>query len=106
MEDPTRHPALQAFKRRAEAALPGRIAHMVLFGSRARGDAEAESDWDVAVFLEGEVGWAEQKLLSRAAHDVLLEDEGPFIQPLALAAGREGEARGLLQAIRAEGRAP
>jgi len=105
MDDPTRHPALRAFKRRAETALPGRIARMVLFGSRARGDAEADSDWDVAVFLEGEVGWVEQRLLSRAAHDVLLEDEGPFIQPLALALDREFEGSGLLRSIRSEGRA-
>ena len=30
-------------------------AQLILFGSRARGDAEAESDWDMLVLLDGEV---------------------------------------------------
>ena len=37
---------------RLRAALDGdRIERVVLFGSRARGDAGEESDYDVAVFL-------------------------------------------------------
>ena len=32
-----------------------RLAHMILFGSQARGDAESGSDIDVAVVLKGKV---------------------------------------------------
>jgi predicted nucleotidyltransferase/uncharacterized protein (UPF0332 family) len=32
-----------------------RLVRLVLYGSRARGDADAESDYDFAVFLDGEV---------------------------------------------------
>jgi len=103
MHDPTRHPALRAFKRRAETALPGRIARMVLFGARARGDAEADSDWDVAVFLEGEVGWAERRALSRASGDTLIE-EGIVVQTLPFPQRRLSEATAIMQAIRNEGR--
>jgi predicted nucleotidyltransferase len=42
---------LRAFRREVEFALPGKIALVVLFGSRARGDAHKDSDYDVAVFV-------------------------------------------------------
>jgi predicted nucleotidyltransferase len=44
---------LRAFRRDAERALPGKIASVVLFGSRARGDARRDSDYDVAVLIRG-----------------------------------------------------
>lgn len=37
-----------------------RLAHMVLFGSRARGDAESDSDIDVLVVLHGSVDAVEE----------------------------------------------
>jgi predicted nucleotidyltransferase len=42
---------LRAFRRDAENALPGKVERVVLFGSRARGDARKDSDYDVAVFV-------------------------------------------------------
>jgi hypothetical protein len=44
---------LRAFRREAEGALPGKIAGVVLFGSRARGNARRDSDYDVAVLIRG-----------------------------------------------------
>lgn len=48
-DDPARR--LAAFRRDVMRVLPGRVRDVVLFGSRARGDAGPRSDWDVAVIL-------------------------------------------------------
>jgi predicted nucleotidyltransferase len=40
------------FRDAVAQALPGAVADIVLFGSRARGDASPDSDYDVAVVLK------------------------------------------------------
>ena len=93
------------FRRRAEAALPGRVSKIVLFGSRARGDARADSDWDFAVFVSGPFSAADQWALADAAYEMMMEMGGePFIQPLAIRAERESEDTLLIRSIRNEGR--
>lgn len=42
---------LRQFRTDVERALPGQVAHVVLFGSRARQSARSTSDYDVAVLL-------------------------------------------------------
>jgi predicted nucleotidyltransferase len=76
---------LAAFKREVEAALPGRVTRVTLFGSRARGDAEEDSDYDVAVFVQdlsdrSEVG----SVVSDVAYPHILE--GIHISPIVLPA--------------------
>ena len=46
---------LDELRRRLEAIYGPRLAHLVLFGSQARGDAEPGSDIDVLVVLKGPV---------------------------------------------------
>ena len=94
--------SLAGFKRRAEAALPGRVVSVVLFGSRARGDAEPDSDWDIAVLVAGTPTSKDRRALADAAYDVLLET-GVFIQPITLPAARLEEDSLLLGRIRNEG---
>ena len=45
-------PILRRFRTALDEAYGGRIERVVLFGSRARGDARPESDPNVAVFLK------------------------------------------------------
>lgn len=71
------------FKARAELALPGRVAQVILFGSRARATARPGSDWDLAVFLRGGATCTDTAALSDAAYDLILES-GEAIHPIAL----------------------
>ncbi len=71
----TLDPVLQRF-RAAVAELYGPVLdRVVLFGSRARGDAKEDSDYDVAVFLRDMANrWAEWDRLTRLAIPFMDED--------------------------------
>jgi predicted nucleotidyltransferase len=69
------------FKRRAVKALPRRVAKIVLYGSRARGDARKDSDWDIAVFINGRPTSRDRSILSHIGFDILMET-GAFVQAL------------------------
>jgi len=92
----------QEYKRRVESAFNGRLIKAVLYGSRARGDARPDSDWDIAVFLAGEPSSDDLNRLSDLGTDLLYET-GQFIQPLPIAGHRLEEQSHLLKAIRSEG---
>ena len=73
----------------ATRALAARVAieyptqRTILFGSRARGTAQAESDADVTVILKGQPGpfIKTEMAMNDIAYDILL-DTGISIQPL------------------------
>ena len=70
--------------RENEAALRQRgVAHAALFGSRARGEARRDSDYDVAVLLKGaERPPSARALLSDAAYRHIVA--GVHIRPIAI----------------------
>ena len=63
------------------------IVEAWLYGSRARGDAQEDSDVDVALVIEGDERSKSDVLdeLSDAAYDVMMET-GRFISPLPVRA--------------------
>jgi len=57
-------PVVVRFCERVLAAFGDHVERIVLFGSRARGDDYAESDWDFAVFFDHAPTEREQRVLS------------------------------------------
>ena len=98
------NPIVLAKFRAALSTLYGnRIERVVLFGSRARGDARADSDYDVAVFLKDlDNRWAEADRIAMVATDVLAET-GAVIHAMPYRAGSYQERLPLMHELRQEG---
>lgn len=79
-----------------------RIERIVLYGSRARGDAHPESDYDIAVFLHGiSDRWRELDRLADLSTSII-EKDGPFIHAMVFPAGTYNDRTALMYAIRAD----
>ena len=81
------------------------MAGAVLFGSRARGDARPESDYDVAVFFLRAMPdrWEEMKRLADLS-TALLDETGEFIHAMPYRAETYADPRmPLMHEIRREG---
>ena len=77
--------ALGRFVEAVHARYCERLVDVVLFGSRARGDARDDSDYDLAVIIEdGDWDfWIEMMELGGLTYDSLIDD-GITIQPWAV----------------------
>ena len=97
-------PILARFRAALDEVYGARLQRVVLFGSRARGDARPDSDWDIAVFLKDrESFWTESGRLAEIETDLLYET-GAVINALPLRAGLDPERSPLMREIVREGR--
>lgn len=102
MAQPTDDPVLRRYRAALDAMYGDQIERVVLFGSRARGDAHADSDYDVAVFLKSLPDrWAELDRL--AALRVKFLDDDAFFDAKPYPATAWFERTPLMREIRRDG---
>jgi uncharacterized protein len=96
-------PILKRFRTALDELYGERIERVVLFGSRARGDAREDSDYDVAVFLKDlSDRWREVDRIIQVVTDILYKDEA-FIHAMPYRAGSYEDRTSLMREIRREG---
>jgi predicted nucleotidyltransferase len=96
-------PVLKHLRAALDEMYGERIERVVLFGSRARGDARDDSDYDVAVFLRDITDrFAEMDRLADLGTDIL-NKTGEFVHATPYRAGSHDERTPLMLAVRSEG---
>lgn len=96
-------PILRRFRRALEELFDGRIERVVLFGSRARGEARADSDYDIAVFLRDfQDRRHEFRRMVPIVTDII-DETGAVIHPQPFRAGSWRERTPLMHEIRLDG---
>jgi predicted nucleotidyltransferase len=104
MTQKTETPNLKRFRALLQGMYGNQIERIVLFGSHARGDAHADSDYDVAVFLKSLPDrWAELDRLAKLRVD-MLDETGIFFDVKPYLASAYQERSPLMREIRNEGR--
>jgi uncharacterized protein len=96
-------PILIRFRAALDRVYGERIERVVLFGSRSRGEAHPDSDYDVAVFLNDIHGFGEEAKTIAEIETDILSDAGVVINALPLRAGCYRERTGLMKELRRDG---
>ncbi len=103
-EKPQNDPVLKRFRAAVSDIYGERVERVVLFGSRARGDAREDSDYDIAVFLRDmDDRMAEMNRLADLS-TAILDETGELISAMPYLAATYNDPRmPLMYAIRSEG---
>ncbi len=78
---PAERRAVARFREELERALPGRVQRLILYGSKARGDAHTESDVDLLVVVDARTPEVEETILDLTARPW---EEGVYLEVLEM----------------------
>jgi len=99
----TDDPVLQRLRGNLDVTFGDLLERVILYGSRARGDADAHPDYDVAVFLRDmRDRWDDLRLLA-TIETQMFDDAGALVHAIPLRAGTWAERTTLMGAIRRDG---
>lgn len=79
---PAERRAVSRFCEELDRALPGRIQRLILYGSKARGDAHPESDVDLLLVVDSRTTEVEEAVLDLAAR--VHREDGVFLEVLEM----------------------
>jgi uncharacterized protein len=100
---PIDDPVLVRFRQAVHEAYGGKLERVTLFGSRARGDAVPDSDYDIAVFIHDPDSFNDEAVRLAAIGTSILYDMGAVINPLPFQAGAHQKRTGLMAELRRDG---
>jgi uncharacterized protein len=102
-QSPQIDPILTRFRATLDEIYGPRLERVMLYGSRARGDAREDSDYDVAVFLRDMPDRIAELYRLADLSSAILDETGAFIHAMAYRAGSYNERTPLMHEIRADG---
>jgi predicted nucleotidyltransferase len=99
----TDDPILKRFKAALQEIYGDQIERIVLFGSRARGEAQPDSDYDVALFLRQVPDRGQERHRLADLRVDFIDDTGAFFDAKAFSIAAYGDRTPLMHEIRRDG---
>jgi predicted nucleotidyltransferase len=97
-------PILARFRAALAEAYGARLERAVLYGSRARGDHDPDSDYDIAVFIRNPGAFSEESAHLADVSTEILFDTGAVISATPFPAGAYRDRTGFMHELREDGR--
>ncbi len=94
---------LDRFRKALDQTYGPKLERVVLYGSRARGDARPDSDYDIAVFIHDPDSFADESWRLAEIETDILSDTGAVINAMPLRAGAYNDRIGLMMELRRDG---
>jgi predicted nucleotidyltransferase len=99
----TDDPILKRFKAALREIYGDQIERIVLFGSRARGEAQPDSDYDVALFLKQVPDRRKERRRLADLRVDFIDDTGAFFDTKPFSIAAYGDRTPLMSEIRRDG---